>query len=344
MNPFIDSLNLDYIDAPIGDMSARRYYRAHKNGRTSMLMVYPEVTEEALAEMRDFIRISEVLRDNGLKAPALYAVDEAHGTGQFEDLGDQSFGNLRRAGADMAPYYALGTDALRAVSHISAPDFVPAFKGGVVNARLSQFVEYYVPYAQNAPAKQEQRDEFYAAWDEMEAALAECPQTLQLMDAHLENMILCEDEEGVKRCGLIDYQDATIGPMPYDLVNLLEDARVDVDPALKAAMVERFCVGMSTQERDVFEAWYAVMALHFHSRVIGLFIQQAVENGNDSYLIHMPRMERYLREKMDHPTLAPIMDWYRAQGLDFDSGNAFDGEALREQFSHFVIPSEVEGS
>lgn len=344
MNSFIHSLNLDTIAPMAGDVSRRRYFLASKDGRDSLIMLYPDASQEDQEELNCFIKIGDWLAEKGLHVPQIYGHDMALTTAHVECLSDQSFGDIHRSGEGMDAYYALATDVLREISMAPAPDFVQPFKGSKVDSRLPQFLEYYAPYATGRKLTDEQRAGFWNAWQEMEAALPACTQTLQLMDAHLENMMLCADEEGLRRCGLIDYQDAAIGPMPYDLVNLLEDARVDVAPALKAAMVDRFCAGMSAEERAVFDAWYAVMALHFHARVSGLFIKLAVDDARDAYLVHMPRLERYMRVKLDHPALWPVMDWCRAQGLDFDTQKAFDGDALREQFSSFVIPSEVEGS
>src|SRR3546814_15035120 len=64
--------------------------------------------------------------------------------------------------------------------------------------------------------------------------------------------------EGIARCGLLDFQDAVIGPISYDLVSLLEDARRDVSPAVVAEMLARYQDAMRPLiDRWAFAAFYA---------------------------------------------------------------------------------------
>ena len=296
-------------------------------------MVYPEGSAADRAEMMSFVRVAEWLRAQGLNAPKVYAYDKALASAQIAFLGADAFGDLRRAGADLTPQYEVATDVLRAVKEASPPDFLPPFKGSKIEGRLrSQFIDYYVSFVQRQRTGEEKRAAFSEAWEKMESALPLCPQTMQLMDFHLENLIWCPEEEGLRQCGLIDFQDAALGPMPYDLVNLLEDARVDVSPALKADLIERFCTGMSAEERSVFDAWYAVMALHFHCRVLGLFIMVAVERGRDEFLSHINRLQNYIAGRIDHPALAPVTAWFAQEGLDFAPRSDLNGDDIRQSF------------
>jgi hypothetical protein len=100
-----------------------------------------------------------------------------------------------------------------------------------------------------------------------------------------------------------------IGPAPYDLANLLEDARTDVPKDLRAQILSRF-------DQDM-QNWYRVLATQFHCRVIGQFIKQALHDNNPSYLPHIPRLERYLSEGLKYPVLAPLKQFFDELQVDF---------------------------
>src|SRR5690606_39152237 len=121
--------------------------------------------------------------------------------------------------------------------------------------------------------------------------------------------------------GILDFQGAMAGPMPYDLANLLEDARVDVPGDLRAAMLARYCADMSVQEEQDFRVWYRVLATQFHCRVAGQFIRLSVRDGKERYRAYIPRVAGYIRAGLRDPVLKPLKDWFDGQGIDF-SGTA----------------------
>ena len=59
------------------------------------------------------------------------------------------------------------------------------------------------------------------------------PTTWTLRDYHSPNLHWLAEREGLKRLGLIDFQDAVLGPPAYDVASLLQDARVDVPDDLE---------------------------------------------------------------------------------------------------------------
>ena len=318
-----------------GDLSPRKYFRGEKDGRTSIIMLYPQADDEAREELRDFIKITTWLARQGVKVPAVLALDEELACAHFEDLGTKSFGDVRRAGADMAPYYTLACDVLKHLKDAPCPDDFPRYRESRVHHKRRQLVEYYLPLERGRKFTDAEMESYLAAWEEVEASLPPCPQGFLHMDYHLENLMWVEGEEGIRRCGLIDYQDAVCGPLPYDLVNLLEDARVDVPQDLKADILARYCEGLEGEETKAFRDWYDLLAAQFHSRVIGLFTMQAAERGRDDYVVHIPRLQKYLLTALEKPVLAPFKRWCTQVGLDFAPINDLNGDVIRKTFKSF---------
>ncbi len=124
--------------------------------------------------------------------------------------------------------------------------------------------------------------------------------------------MVLEGRSGIARCGLLDFQDAVLGPAAYDLASLLEDARRDIGPSLKAAMLERYFAAFPDLDRDTFTAAFAVLAAQRHAKVIGIFTRLYLRDGKPGYLEHIPRVWRLLEGALSHPALAPVADWFDA--------------------------------
>ena len=115
--------------------------------------------------------------------------------------------------------------------------------------------------------------------------------------------------DGLAACGLLDFQDAVAGPVTYDLMSLLEDARRDIDPGLVARMKDRYLARFPDLDRDAFAASWAVMAAQRHAKVIGIFTRLCKRDGKPIYLGHIPRVWRLLDAACAHPALAAVREW-----------------------------------
>ena len=95
---------------------------------------------------------------------------------------------------------------------------------------------------------------------------------------------MLRNRQNLKACGLIDFQDAVIGPSSYDLVSLLEDARRDVDPNISANMYTKFIKKLSKKEEKNFTKEYKILAVNRHLKVIGIFSRLYIRDRKKSYL------------------------------------------------------------
>ncbi|MCB1783278.1 MAG: phosphotransferase [Alphaproteobacteria bacterium] len=321
------------LEPVAGDVSPRRYYRGtDEAARPFVLMRYPDQTEKSRAELNSFIRIGEWLGSQGIKVPALYNLYETQNCATFEDLGQTSFGKALRAGHNPEELYTLACDVLIKLRDSVPPQGLPDYTQSRIYANRRQIIDYYYRLKKQRVPDEGTVQEYISVWDKIHQSLPPCPQGFLHADYHLENLIWVEREQGIRKCALIDYQDALRGPIPYDLLNLLEDARVDVPPELKQKILERYCGGMSAQEKETFLSWYTVLAAQFHGRVIGLFIKLSAEQGRDEYLIHISRLQNYLKKALENPILLPLKAWFEKEGLDFQLINDLNGAKIRGEF------------
>ncbi len=317
------------------DVSPRQYFRGKKDGRNFILMLYPEANKESRDELQHFIKLGKWLNENGMKAPELYDLNLEKAYALFEDLGTQSFGDIIRADKTKAPeLYKKATDTLIALKNAKYSGELPQYNRSKIYENRRQIMDYYVAFTQEKKPDENCVDEFIAAWKDIENTLPACPQGVVHGDYHLENIIFVAQEKGIKQCALIDYQDALHGPLPYDLLNLLEDARVDVPQQIKKDMINLYCAKMNDHQKENFKKWYTVLAAQFHGRVLGLFIKLAAEQNRDSYLVHIPRLQRYFSDALNDPLLKPLKQFFGKEGVDFTSLNDLDGQEVRNRLQN----------
>jgi aminoglycoside/choline kinase family phosphotransferase len=143
-----------------------------------------------------------------------------------------------------------------------------------------------------------------------------------LRDFHSPNIIWQQDKPAPQQVGIIDFQDAMIGPTAYDLASLVQDARVTIPPALQARMMERY---FDIRRKDpafdekVFLKAFAIMAAQRNCKLVGAWVRLLKRDGKPGYMKHMPRTFTYMRAALEHPDLAPLRDWFARAGIDLNS-------------------------
>ena len=298
--------------APVGlagDASFRRYYRLDDGARRVVLMDAPPPFED----VRPYVAVAAMLRGLGLSAPQIHAEDAAHGFLLIEDFGNDRYTRLLAAGSEEATLYALAIDTLialhRAVAVSGLPALPPYDETRLV-AEAALLVDWYAPNVLGAPLPAAARDDYLARWRGILPQAALPATTLVLRDYHVDNLMLLPGRPDVQGCGLLDFQDAVLGPASYDLVSLLEDARRDVPSALRAAMTERYLAAFPGLDRAGFVRSAAILAAQRNSKILGIFTRLWRRDGKPAYLPHITRVWRLLEEDVARePALAPIADW-----------------------------------
>ncbi len=296
------------------DASFRRYQRLWRDGATRVLMDAPPPREN----VRAFHQIARTLIDLGLSAPRPLAVDEAAGLMLLEDFGDRTFTRALAEDADEATLYRLAIDSLIALHQRWRPNPSPggpeAAPPAYDDARLLEeallLPDWFLPAVRGAPTPEPVRAAYIEAWRVALAHARTVPDCLVLRDYHVDNLMLLEDREGVAACGLLDFQDAVIGPVAYDVVSLLEDARRDIGTGVVAEMLTRYLDAFPELDRERFMESYAVLGAQRAAKIVGIFTRLSRRDEKDQYLHHIPRVWRYLTAGLEHPALAPVRAWF----------------------------------
>jgi aminoglycoside/choline kinase family phosphotransferase len=292
--------------APLaGDASARRYERLRHGARRAVLM---DVPPESGLTVGPFLAVDAWLRAAGLSAPAVLAADEPRGLVLLEDLGDDLFARLCAACPEReGGLYAAAVDLLADLQRLPPPSGAwtpPPYDLAFLLREARLALEWYLPAATGAPASADLAAEYEAV---AAAALLPfaAPAVAVYRDFHAENLVWLPGRAGHARVGLLDFQDMLVGHPAYDLVSLLEDARRDVAPALRGAMLARYRERSGADPEALDHAAHALSAQR-NLKIVGLFTRLARRDGKPRYLGYLPRVWGYLLEDLRHPALAPL--------------------------------------
>ena len=116
---------------------------------------------------------------------------------------------------------------------------IPVFDVDAWLVEIGLMTEWYLPDRGAEPSR-EQREQFIAMWRELLAKPAAAPRTWVMRDFHSPNIIWLGKRNGILRVEIIDFQDAVLGPAAYDMVSLLQDARIDVPEQLELTLLTRY--------------------------------------------------------------------------------------------------------
>ncbi len=302
---FLDSAGWDTVAEPLtGDASVRKYFRLRKGDQSAVLMD----ASRALASIAPFVRIDDHLLRLGFSAPTILARDEARGLLLLEDFGDATFARLLDDGAEPEKLFALATDVLIALhQHPRAiPHGLPPYHPEKMLQDIELFLDWCTPGISGTG-----RAEFETVWREVLPAAHQVPVSLLLRDYHVANLMLLPGRTSAKQTGLLDFQDAYQGPVTYDLVSLLEDARHDVPEDLQKRMVDRYLAQFPALNLEGLETSMAILAALRHTRVLAIFERLSRHEGKPDYKqLHSPRVERLLQKALRHPRLTGVKQWF----------------------------------
>lgn len=321
-----------------GDASWRGYETLHRaNGTFAVLMnadAMPDKTAPAArkaymqathlvpyADVAPVLAVAGELERRGVSVPRTLAADVAASAIVMEHLGTDY---VQVGGVPVPERYRAATDLLVRLHAEAWPQTfhgpagaawaVPRYARRALEAEAALLIDKFLPALDGKPASEDARAAFAAAWEKPFSHLEKAPRTLTLFDYHSPNLHWLADRVGLARVGVIDTQDGRFGHAAYDVVSLLQDARVTVPAALEAELLGRYlearrASGLAFDETD-FAAAYAVCGAQRATRILGVFARLATDDGKTGYLAHIPRVSAYLERNLSHPLLSAVREWY----------------------------------
>ena len=286
------------------DASFRRYWRATlDDGKTYVAMDAPPEKEDC----RAFMRVARMLAEAGVHAPRVLAQDLAQGFLLLTDLGTRTY--LQALAADNASQlFADATDTLIRWQLATRPGELPPYDEALLRREMNLFPEWYVDRHLKKNLSGEQRQTLERIFSTLvQSALAQ-PVVYVHRDYMPRNLMVCDPNPGV-----LDFQDAVLGPITYDMVSLLRDAFLSWEEERVLDWSVRYWerakrAGLPVAA-DFGEFWRAFewMGLQRHLKVLGIFARINYRDGKPKYLEDTPRFLRYARDvARRYAALAPL--------------------------------------
>ncbi len=288
-----------------GDASFRRYERLHRGPETAVLMDSPPQQ----MDVRPFLVVAAHLEGYGYSAPAVLAADKAAGLVLLEDLGDDSYTRVLEQGGDAADLYRHAVDLLIDVHRRPVPPDLPAYDQAFLLREVELVLDWYMPALTGEAVAEAARADYLGRWRAALAPLGRLAPVFTFRDYMADNLIWLPARDGLRRVGLLDFQDAVVGSPAYDLASLLEDIRRDVPRPLAECLLRRYTEAAAV-EAAPFRAAYAVLAAQRNAKIVGLFTRLWRRDGKPRYLDYLPRVWNMLTMELKHPNLAPVAPWF----------------------------------
>ncbi|MBY4898906.1 aminoglycoside phosphotransferase family protein [Cupriavidus sp. AU9028] len=290
------SIDPDSCAPASADASFRRYFRlrsANPSHPTVIAMDAPPSHEDC----RPFLHVAGLFAQAGVTVPQVLAQDLSQGFLLLSDLGSTTY--LSRL--DVTNARALYGDAAAALVKLqlaTRPDALPPYDRALLQRELDLFPEWYVQKHLGVTLDAGQQADLAEVMQTLIANNLAQPQVYVHRDYHSRNLMVLDGEGNP---GILDFQDAVIGPITYDAVSLWRDAYIEWDEELQLDWLIRYWERARKAGLPVagdfgeFYRDFEWMGLQRHLKVLGIFARLYHRDGKDGYLADMPLVLKYAR-------------------------------------------------
>jgi len=282
-----------------GDASFRRYFRVSHGSECYVLMDAPPDRED----VQPFLDVREWLEAVQVRVPRLIAQSPAEGFLLLEDFGDTTWAaHLLSAPAESAD--ALFEDALAQLLAIqrSTPSIpLPQFDVERMRRECDLYLDWYLPHVAGHTPSDDEHEAFHHALSPILDELVSLPAAPVHLDYHSRNLMLPESRLPL---GVIDFQDAVVGPVTYDLASLLYDCYQNYPESQRERWSRCFFSMLEPSVQHLFssfESWHRALrltALQRHIKAIGIFARLAYRDGKTQFLDEIPLTRLHLHEEI----------------------------------------------
>jgi N-acetylmuramate 1-kinase len=312
------------------DASFRRYLRIETaQGESRIIMDAPPEKEDC----KPFVKIAGLLHEAGLLAPQVLAWDEPQGFMLLTDLGADTMmqGINREQPQANLPRYTQATDALIQWQLASKPGVLPAYDEALLRRELALFPDWYLAQHRKLSLSNAQQQTLQSAFNLIIARNLAAPKVYVHRDFMPRNLMLSRADA----LGVLDFQDATYGPISYDIASLMRDAFLTWEEDFVLEVTVRYWEKARQAGLMDFEDWHSDfgafyravewMGLQRHLKVAGIFARLTLRDGKEKYLADAPRFMAYIRNACHrYRELGPLLKLIdELEGLQAASGFAF---------------------
>ena len=267
-----------------GDASDRKYFEINQNKNKYVLMY-----DQDKKNLKKFISITKTLRDH-LSVPNILWNFEKNNILILENFGKTKYGLILNK-TNRQKLHNLAIETIINLQKIKTKK-IPIYSKKMFIEESNLFFDWYLNTEKIT--KNSFKKEFNYVFLPLLEKFADLPQVLVHRDYHIDNLFYLAKRKNFLRCGLIDYQDAVIGPCVYDLVSLTQDARIDIPKQLESHLIKYYLKKNTFIDKELFRYCYNIIAIQRHLKVLGIFSRLSIRDNKKQYLNHLPRVKNLL--------------------------------------------------
>lgn len=276
------------------DASFRTYHRLFLKEKTYIVMDAPPPEEDC----RPFVQISQTLLDAGINVPVIHHVNTELGFLVLDDFGDALY--LDELSADTADQ--LYFDAIKTLVKMqseAATKGLPEYDEALLRREMGLFTEWLLAKHLQIELSNQENASLNKLFTILVESALQQPQCFVHRDFHSRNLMVTKSDNP----GVIDYQDAVVGPVSYDLVSLLKDCYIKW-PKQKVDVWVAFYLQQLSEtgteiDRQQFQRWFDMMGVQRHLKASGIFARLSHRDGKPHYLNDVPRTLSYITKLQD---------------------------------------------
>lgn len=275
------------IEVASADASFRRYFRVRLNDNPVQSYIVMDAPPDK-EDCAPFIKIAQLLEGAGVHAPHIYQYDAAQGFMLLSDLGNCAYlDQLNQHTADTL--YADAITAIINMQQINAE--LPAYNESLLRTEMSLFGDWYLARHLQLELTSEQQRVLDNVINLLVDNALQQQQGFVHRDYHSRNLMQLDENNP----GVIDFQDAVLGPVSYDLVSLIKDCYIAWPRQKQLQWIEQYLAQSGLQtDTATFIKQLDLMGLQRHIKVCGIFARLNYRDGKPGYLADIPRTLAYV--------------------------------------------------
>ena len=313
LEQWLTEINVRFTDLRpmVGDASFRRYFRLYHHHQSYVVMDAPPPQENTIP----FIAIANALREIGVQTPHILNANTQQGFILLTDFGDATYLKiLNIQNADLLYKRALDSLAIIQTCRNIKNHCLPSFSADWMWKEWTWHKDWVLKQFLNLSLDPETENQLDSCYDILVQSAIAQPQVFMHRDYHSANLMLLDSEymtdderacnaaedSSAKSVGVLDFQDAFIGPITYDLVSLLRDCYIDWPNESLIGWVEYYFQRLSKSDLlnpinlQTFIRWFDLMGIQRHLKALFTFARKHIRDQQSQYLHHMPRTLNYL--------------------------------------------------
>ena len=273
------------LEPVAADASFRKYYRLKSTMHSGIVMDASAQKES----VPPFIDIEHRLYEAGVRVAKINTYNLEEGFVFMEDLGTVHLADV--IDDDFELYYGKAIDSLIKMQNVET-EGLPLYDAEFLRFEMDLMQEWYFEKHLELTLDETQLSTISSALETITSEVLAQPQEVFVhRDYHSRNLMFgCTDDLVV-----IDFQDARVGAVTYDLVSLLRDVYVELDPydVERLALHFRDMKGLDVDD-ETFMRWFDFIGLQRHIKILGVFARLAIRDGKEGYIKDIPLTLKYI--------------------------------------------------